>query len=253
MKRYDLIDTLRGLAVISMIGFHACWLASYFGLGISQETLFGTVFTVWERSICMSFILIAGFSFSLGHHHVKSGLIIFGLGALITAVTCLFLPDIRIIFGILTFIGTVTLLMIPIDKKIHESGAKTRSSMFVSFALFMILFILTYNINKGYIVFAPEVAVALPKGLYRGYAATFLGFMDPEFYSSDYFPLMPWFFLYLCGYFLHKIVSGSRFEDGMLRFGIPGVKFIGRHSLIVYILHPVILYLIMYLLSLKLR
>ena len=258
MKRYDLIDTLRGLAVISMIGFHACWLISYFGLGISQDTLFGTAFTVWERSICMSFILIAGFSFSLGHHHIRSGLIIFGLGALITVVTCIFLPDIRIIFGILTFIGTATLLMIPIDKAANKTASLTGGRKILILTVFFLLFLLTYNINKGYIgfmtdSFIPETAIILPKGLYKGYAATFLGFMEPGFYSSDYFPLMPWFFLYLCGYFLHKIAAGSRFEDGIAKIGIPGVKFIGRHSLIIYILHPVVLYLIMYVLSQKMH
>ena len=86
-KRYDLIDTLRGLAIISMIGFHACWIMNYFGILITSETLYGTIFTVWERSICIPFIIIAGFSFSLGHNHLRSGLIVFGWGLIITAVT----------------------------------------------------------------------------------------------------------------------------------------------------------------------
>ncbi len=253
MKRYDLIDSLRGLSVISMIGFHACWLISYFGLGISSQTLFGTAFTVWERSICMSFILIAGFSFSLGRDHLKSGLIIFGLGAAITAVTCLFLPDIRIIFGILTFIGTSILLMIPVDKKTERSLSWTMSRKILILAIIMVLFVLTYNINKGYIGFAPDMALVLPKGLYRGYVATFFGFMDPGFYSSDYFSLIPWFFLYVFGYFLHKTVIGSRFESVIQKGRIPGINIIGRHSLVIYILHPIILYLILYVLSLKMR
>ena len=253
MKRYDLIDTLRGLAVISMIGFHACWLISYFGFGISSQTLFGTAFTVWERSICMSFILIAGFSFSLGRNHLKSGLIIFGLGAVITAVTCLFLPDIRIVFGILTFIGSSTLLMIPIDKKMSKSLSWTMSHKIFMLVIFMLLFVLTYNINKGYIGYMPDMAIVLPKGLYRGYVATFFGFMYPGFYSSDYFSLIPWFFLYICGYILHKIVIGSRFEGTIQKGRIPGINIIGRHSLIIYILHPIIIYLILYFLALKMR
>ena len=30
-------------------------------------------------------------------------------------------------------------------------------------------------------------------------ASTTLGFISPGFYSADYFPLLPWFFLFLTG------------------------------------------------------
>ena len=115
-KRLDLIDTLRGLAVISMIGFHACWIINLFGLAFSDEIIMGPVFMAWKRSICMSFILISGFSFSLGRRHLRSGLVIFGLGLVITVVTTIVVPDIRIVFGVLTFLGSAALIMIPIDK-----------------------------------------------------------------------------------------------------------------------------------------
>lgn len=251
MKRYDLIDTLRGLAVISMIGFHACWIMSYFGLGIPQEALFGTGFTVWERTICISFITIAGFSFSYGRRHVRSGLILLGAGFVITAVTCLIVPDIKIIFGILTFLGTATFLMIPIDKAVRnkygEAQGHTKKTDIAFFILCLALYVLTYGINKGYLGIRQIFPVMLPRGLYRGYIATFLGFMDPGFYSSDYFSIMPWFFLYLSGYFLHRITGRTKAGESLLTRGIPGIKMIGRHSLIIYIVHPVVLFFIVWI------
>ncbi len=249
MKRYDLIDTLRGLAVISMIFYHACWIMNHFGIAVSSETLYGPMFIAWERSICIPFILIAGFSFSFGRHHVRTGLMLFGIGAAITVGTCLFLPQIRIVFGILTFIGTATLLMIPVDKIAGRLRLKYRWLYTASFIVLLILFLLSYNINKGYLGFMPQPGVKLPQVMYKGYVATFVGFMEPGFFSTDYFSVLPWFFLYMCGYFLNRMIIGTWFAEAVLTKGIKGVKAIGRHSLLIYLIHPIVLYLIFFLMS----
>ena len=245
MKRYDLIDSLRGLAIISMIGFHACWLLNYFGLAISNKTLFGSAFLVWERSICISFIMIAGFSFSLGHRHIRSGLLLSAIGIVITLVTCLFLPGMRIVFGILTFLGAMTLLIIPIDK----ISQRTVKKPVIAFALCILLFLFTYNINRGYIGLPFCTHITLPQTLYKGYVSTFIGFMEPGFDSVDYFSLIPWSFVYMSGYYLHKIIMNTRIENSLLSHGIPGVKVLGRHSLAIYIIHPIVLYALFYLIS----
>ena len=243
MKRYELIDTIRGLAIISMIAFHTCWLLNFFGLGISKETLTGMSFLVWERSICMTFIIIAGFSFSLGRKHVRSGLILFVAGLIITLVTCMFIPGIRIVFGILTFLGSATLLMIPIDGILIK--VRTRISNMMIFILFLLLFVAFYNINKGFLGYLPDMAVFLPKTLYKGYVAAYFGFMEPGFSSVDYFSLMPWFFLYICGYMLHKIVKGTAVENMLFALKIPGINILGKHSLAIYLIHPIVIFVLL--------
>lgn len=245
-RRYDLIDSIRGLAIISMIGFHACWIMNYFGILITTERLYSTIFTVWERSICIPFILIAGFSFSLGHNHLKSGLVILGWGFIITVVTCIFLYDIRIIFGVLTLIGSSILLTIPIDYILMRNTILTPKSSGCLFILSFLLFLFTYNINIGYLGFSPAFHVELPEVLYNGYISTYFGFMAPGFYSSDYFSLFPWWFLYLSGYFLHKIITANETGLSLLGRGIPVIKVIGRYSLPIYIIHPIILYMLLY-------
>lgn len=252
MKRYELIDTLRGLEILSMIAFHACWILSHFGFFILPETLVGTGFTVWERSICIGFISIAGFSFSLGRDHVRSGLIVFGWGFVITLVTCLFLPDIRIIFGILTFLGTCIFIMIPLDGAVRKITKGSRAACVVIFALSMVLFLLTYRINVGYIGLAP-FSTKLPEWLYRNLVTTFIGFMMPGFFSTDYFSLIPWFFMYLCGYMLHKIVADTKVSEYFMKLKIPGINKLGRHSLPIYIIHPIVLYILIGALSYCMR
>lgn len=250
-QRYDLIDTLRGLTVISMIFYHGCWILNHFGLVITTERLYGPSFAVWQRSICMSFILIAGFSFSFGKHHFRSGIILFALGAIITAVTFYFAPEIRIVFGILTFLGAATLIMIPLDMIMKGASGWPVSAKLAAFFVFAFVFILTYKINLGYLIVPFGSSVILPANLYKGYLATFFGFMEPGFYSADYFPILPWLFLYLCGYFINKLIMYGKTEQGVLRRGIPGVKAIGRHSLLIYLIHPLVLYLLIYLIATK--
>ena len=203
-KRYALIDTLRGLAIISMIGYHACWIMSYFGILISADTLFSSWFNAWQKSICISFIVIPGFSFSLGSNHVRSGLIVFGWGLIITVITVLFFYDIRIIFGVLTLTGSAILLTIPVDKLLNSRDIGNKSCYMIFLAVEILLFLFTYNINRGYLGFG-SFRLNLPAELYNGYIATYLGFMTPGFYSTDYFSLMPWYFLYFFRYDRHSL------------------------------------------------
>ena len=248
-QRYDLIDTLRGLTGISMILYHACWIMNHFGLVITTEQLYGPAFIAWERSICMSFIIISGFSFSYGKHHIKSGIILFSLGALITAVTLIFVPDIRIVFGILTFLGSATLMMIPLDKIMKGTSGWSVAARGMALVVSVAAFIITYKINIGYLTVPFCTRIELPHSLYKGYIATYFGFMEPGFASADYFPILPWVFLYLSGYFLNKLISGTKSEQGVLRKGIPGIRAMGRHSLLIYLVHPIVLYILIYLIA----
>ena len=74
-----------------------------------------------------------------------------------------------------------------------------------------------------------------------------LGFTAPGFYSADYFPLLPWFFLFLIGTALGGWCLAHR-ENRLLAVRLPGVlTWPGRHSLIIYVLHQPVLYGISYL------
>ena len=69
---------------------------------------------------------------------------------------------------------------------------------------------------------------------------TFLGFPGSDFYSDDYFPLIPWIFMYLCGYFLSPaVVEACRKRPGKR---VEPLTFMGRRSLVVYMLHQPIVY-----------
>ena len=56
-----------------------------------------------------------------------------------------------------------------------------------------------------------------------------------------YFPLAPWLFLYLAGYFLWRIVGSRPAVMSRLKPGFPPLAWVGRHSLLIYLLHQPVL------------
>ena len=249
-KRLDLIDTYRGITIISMILFHFCWFANAFGMLISTETLYGLPFTIWERTICCSFIFISGFSFSLGSHQKKNGLVILGLGIAITILSVVFTDDLYDIFGVLWLIGIAMLSTIVLDK-IYPDVFKQNKLINLLFLIVSIaLVVFMWNINNGYLGLRSIVALDLPAGLYKNYFTTLLGFPFKGFYSVDYFSIFPWVFLYYAGYFMHKITANTVFENMIMKKGIPFLNVIGRHSLLIYIIHPVVMVVTMYVVQL---
>lgn len=243
--RYGLLDSLRGLVLISMILFHACWdLVYIFEKDFSWYR--GTGAYIWQQSICWTFILLSGFCWSLGRKPGKRGLIVFLAGAVVSLVTVLFMPGDRVVFGVLTLIGSCMLIMIPLHKGLKHVPAG------VGLIVCIVLFILTRNVNDGYLGFENLNLIKLPEILYEGQIMTFLGFTDPGFYSTDYFSLFPWFFLFLAGYFLYYIICAAndgKIMDKYCRQGVEPFSFLGKHSLLIYMLHQPVIYSIFVLLN----
>lgn len=103
--RYTLLDELRRLDLVSMMLYHGCWdLVNLFG--IQADWYYGLPGHLWQQSICWVFILLSGFCVQLGHHTLRRGAQVFGAGALVTAVTLLFMPEDRVVFGVLTLLGS---------------------------------------------------------------------------------------------------------------------------------------------------
>ena len=241
-QRLELVDSIRGMAIISMIFYHACWIMCFFGILITNDMMSSNAFIIWQKSICITFITISGFSFSLGNRKLRNGLMVLGIGVAITVLSLLFLYELRDIFGILWLIGICTLIMIPLDKYICSFLINKKKITIILMILSVVLYITTRNMNYGYINIFGNI-FNLPKGLYRNIITTLIGFMMPTFYSVDYFSIFPWCFLYFAGYCFHKIIKDSDFERGFLAKGIPFLKYIGKHSLKIYVIHPVVIYI----------
>ena len=238
-ERYVLLDSIRGITLLSMILYHGMFdLVEIYGLHIPWFV--ERPGYVWQQSICWIFILLSGFCWNLGKRHLKRGLVISAWGLLITGVTYAFMPSEKILFGILTFTGTAMLLLIPLSKVLE------RIPSWMGFAGSFLLFGLTRNVNRGIWGFELFYFGRVPKVLYRGLFMTFLGLPDPGFFSGDYFSLFPWVFLYLTGYFLYGMLMKFPEVKKALTIHLPApfLETAGRHSLLLYLLHQPLLMLV---------
>ena len=252
-ERLALLDSLRGLTLISMILYHACWDAVYL-LGANWPWYGSRAAYIWQQSICWTFIMLSGFCIPFSSKLLRRGLEVFGAGALVMAVTCILLPEDRVVFGVLTLIGSCMLLMVPLRKLLDGNGKAA-----ILFIVFAILFILFKDVNYGeigtgmlhrIIPAIPKLTIRIPEALYANLATAYLGFPPADFYSTDYFSLLPWSFLYLCGYELHWILKAAGVLDApIMKKEIKPLAFMGRNSLTIYLLHQPILYLFVLLYS----
>ena len=235
-SRLHLLDALRGFLMLNMIAYHGMWdLVNLFGVPAGWYA--GTPKYIWQQCICWTFILLSGFCWQLSRNHLRRGALVFGGGVAVSLVTNILMPANRILFGILTCIGSCVLLMIPLEKFLKKVPAMP--GMAGSFALFFLL----RSCAKGYLGFESLVLGQLPGWLYRNDLTAYLGFPYPGFWSTDYFGLLPWIFLFLTGWFLHRCLAERGLHERLFARGrVPVLNWIGRNSLLVYLLHQPVLY-----------
>lgn len=130
-NRYALLDELRGLDLISMMCYHGLWdVVFLFGVQLPWYT--GMPGHLWQQSICWVFILLSGFCLPMGHHPYKRGALVFGAGALVTAVTVLLMPEDVVLFGVLTLLGSamgITALLEKALRKIPPAVGAVRADL----------------------------------------------------------------------------------------------------------------------------
>ena len=224
MKRFDILDAWRTLAIVLMAAYHFLYDLYIFGI-ISASQLFSAPLNILERFICCSFILLAGASARFSRNNLRHGLIVLAAGIAVEIGAAAGGQTIR--WGVLMLLGSSMVLW-------HFLGGYLQNWRPVSLtAACMGLFVLT-----GWWTEATTASVGW---LYP------LGLIAPGFHSADYFPLLPWFFLFLIG----TVIGGWCLEhrnNRLLTASLPAaLTWPGRHSLIIYVLHQPVLYGISYL------
>lgn len=234
--RYFWIDNIRAIAMISMIIFHTVWDLVYL-FGVDWEWYRSNLAFLWQQSICWTFILLSGFCWNFSKKPLKQGLIVSGAGLIVTAVTLLFSYESRVIFGVLNLIGFSILLLIPLKRYFERISSVTGA------AVMFLLFAITYGANDGYFGFFGLKLIELPMMLYENLFSAFIGFPEKEFFSSDYFSVFPWTFLYFTGFFFYRMWKEGRLCDAKcLNKKLPVLTWMGKNSLIVYMIHQPIIF-----------
>lgn len=237
-ERYYLLDALRGFTLCSMIFYHGTYdLVELYG--VSVRWFWKWHGYLWQQTICWTFIFLSGFCWKLGKNPKKRGMTIFFAGFLISIITSVCMPSEKIIFGVLTFIGSAMLFLTFAEKYLKQIPEK------LGFFANALWFFLSRNINRGFWGFESWNLGKVPEFLYQGKIMTFFGFPEKDFYSSDYFSFFPWIFLFLCGYYFHGMIFPLLEITSILKLRCRTLEWIGRKSLWIYLLHQPFLIIVL--------
>jgi uncharacterized membrane protein len=241
-ERFWEVDSLRGLAIIMMITYHLLFDLTFFG--IYPFDVYSGFLWIFARVTAFIFIFLMGVSLTLSNSrakilrdynegelfkkYLKRGLKIFLLGILITVVTWIFIPQEFIIFGVLHFIGISIILSYPFLKRRYLN-------LFLGITIMIMgVFLANFTFDFSWLMW--------------------LGFIPTNLDTVDYFPLIPWFGVVLIGLFF----GGLLYKDYHRQFKIPDLSktlfakiftFLGRNSLIIYLIHQPVLIILLYLLG----
>ena len=198
------------------------------------------------------FILISGACCVFSRNNFKRGMITFFAGIVVTVVTVLYNNgDQQILWGILHFLGLSIILYDLIEKPL------SKIKWYIALPIFAVLFILTFGLKNG-TSFGGYVGVPFIRALqweipYSFSSISFLfplGITSVSFFSSDYFPLFPWFFLFLIGSLYGRRLKEERAMKFVYKTHVRPLAFVGRHALIIYLLHQPVIYGIVELIKL---
>ena len=207
-SRVGILDELRGFAIICMVVYHAMYDLKYlFGLDI--PIFFDGWFDVIRDIFAGLFIFISGTVCRYSSNNIKRGAQCFFIGMIMTFVMPFFTSG-TVMFGILHFLG-VSMLLFGLGQKLFDLLPS-----WVGIGVCVLLFILTMNvrltyangmISPGYIGIPNLFAIKLPMEAYNVGVLFPLGLHNASFSSSDYFPMMPWLFLFLAGSYFGIIAA----------------------------------------------
>jgi len=235
-KRFWEIDFLRGIAIIMMIVFHI--ISDLYHFGGYDFRIYSGFWRYFAHATAGIFILLVGISLTLSFSkadgkanylkYFKRGLKIFSWGLLITAMTWIFYKEGFIVFGVLHLIGVSIILAYPFLK------------------------LKFWNLGVGIGLVA--VGAYLLNFAFEFKWLVWLGFIPKNTYIADYFPILPWFGVVLVGVFLGNLLYynyNRRFKlPDLSKFSIvKGFCFLGRNSLLIYLIHqPVLIAIIRFIL-----
>ncbi len=239
--RIHFLDEVRGFDLILMVFFHAFYVIGYLFKYSWGAWLF-QFFNPAEPFFAGLFIFICGISCRLSHSNWKRG----GLLALVAVGMSLFLylfmREEMIWFGVLHFLAVSILLFAllrPLLDRIPPWAGLIGSALLLLLTWWVPVYRGSMLGIKG--LFGTDI----PGWLVDIPALYPLGLGAGE--GADYFPLLPWFFCFLGGSFVGVWAKQNRFPRWMYVSRLPWLSWLGRHTLVIYVLHQPVVFCLCWL------
>ena len=214
------LDALRGLCILGMVAVHLV-----FDLQIPT----GKAFAFVQNWGGVLFFLLSGLCATLGSRPVRRGAMVLGAGLICTAVTLAgralgMLPDYMVIrFGVLHCLGACMLLW-PVFRKLPVWLLAALGTGFGVLGIYLTQCVMVE---------------------FSGFA--WLGLLYPSYSSADYFPLLPYLGFFLLGAVLGRLLYAKKkslLPQWETIWVFRALRWCGRHSLILYLLHQPLLLLL---------
>ena len=231
LGRLAALDAARGAAVAAMVVYHFCWDLSFFGL-VDWPLLTHWAWLAARTAIAASFLAISGASLVLAcaggldrRRYGRRLAVLAAAAGLISLATWLALPEGWIFFGILHHLAVASLLGL----------------VFVRLRGRWVL------VTAAAAVFAFLARDWLVAPVFDTPGLQWLGLMTYLPQSNDYVPLFPWVGYFLMGLAAARVAADCR--PGLFAVVEPlasgawfaPLRWMGRHSLVVYLLHQPVL------------
>ena len=220
-KRIELIDALRGFSVVLMVIHHFLYDCVEF-LDAPRWLFSNPVFDILHYIFAGLFIFLSGISSMFSRGNVKRGSKVVAVAIAITIVT--YIMDMPILFGVLHLLG-FSMLFFGLTRKLWEAVPKKAAPVIYIAA------IVGGSLATKYISFESKYI-------------WMLGWTAPGFVSYDYFPILPWIFVFLLGTWAGYYIAGNRLHAGFYDAKFPFFPSVGRKALLIYVLHQPALYAI---------
>ena len=232
VERFDIVDVVRGLAIAGVVLFHLVWDLAFLGF-VPAGWAYAPAWLLFGRTLAGTFMVLVGVSLVLAARRGirarpfwrrVATIAVAALG--ITVVTRTAFPTTFIYFGILHAIAVASIV-----------------------GMAALRFPTPFVIAAGAVVVLLGNWVADPAFDPRWLAWTGFGASPPP--SNDFVPVFPWVGLTLSGIALGRLALArgwfGLFESG----GTAGrsLAWLGRHSLLIYLMHQPLLLAILVPLS----
>ncbi|MBR3247360.1 MAG: DUF1624 domain-containing protein [Clostridiales bacterium] len=245
------LDFLRGIALLMMMFMHMSWDVRYeFGADVFSYLEEGWFWSFVHPVIVVLFVGVSGICCTLSRSNVRRGLKLLGAALILTLVTFLITVfagiNCLIIFNVLHVLTCGVFLYALIAFIEKKTGANANA---VNVIMGLIgLYIVICGCEIHYMDYSTDSLLFLPLGFDIAGAP----------WMADYMPLFPWLGVFLIG----CVVGRTCYREKKTLFAGRGkvmtaiarpVEFIGRHSLIIYLVHQPLVYAILYLVFLLIK
>ncbi|MEM7530687.1 MAG: heparan-alpha-glucosaminide N-acetyltransferase [Chloroflexota bacterium] len=270
------IDSMRGVVIITMTIFHLMWNLYTFRV-LPDVVLWAGFWKYFQRFTACTFIFLVGVSLTISYRRAMQkaaerqtdtqsptgdihtnapslfskflmrGFRVFGLGMIITIVVSVAGMG-YVHFGVLHLIGFAIVAAYPF--------LSFKWSNLALWAIFQVAgnFLQLVRFQSIGLFWQATGEPGLQVTNIEAVWFSWLGLIPTQYFPNDYFPIVPWFGVVLLGVF----VGNTFYDEQGRKFLLPDfsniypirfLRFLGRNSLLIYMIHQPILFVLLALLG----